>query len=96
MPTAQMETVSVEMTIIIFVAVTIFGLMLGGLGYFIRCQFERILDRLDELDQQRITCRESLPDRFADKKETREAIQRIHDRADNHDHRITVLEQQIH
>ncbi len=62
------------------------------LWYFIKSNFENIMRKLEEISQQRIECRESLPNRFADKKETKEALERIAGQLCNHDHRIMSVE----
>ena len=68
------------------------SLILCLLWYFIKCNFETILKKLDIISQQRTDCRESLPTRFADKKETKEALERIAGQLCNHDHRIMSVE----
>jgi uncharacterized iron-regulated membrane protein len=95
MPSIPTQPISMEMHLIIAASFLVFSLAIGGLGYFIKCNFERMLKRLDEISRQRVECRETLPDRFADRAETRDAIQRLHGRTDDHDHRITVLEGKV-
>ena len=71
------------------------SIIVALLWYFIKCNFETILNKLDEITQQRIDCRESLPMRFADKHETKEALDRIASQLYNHDHKIITLEHKV-
>lgn len=78
------------------------SILMGLLWYFIRNNFEAlqhnfklIQKSLDEISQRHIDCRESLPNRFADKQETKEALERIAGQLCNHDHRIISIEHKI-
>ena len=71
------------------------SIIMALLWYFIKCNFETILNKLDEITQQRIDCRESLPSRFADKQETKEALERIAGQLCNHDHRLMTVEHKV-
>lgn len=71
------------------------SLILCLLWYFIKCNFETILKKLDIISQQRTDCRESLPIRFADKVETKDALEKIAGLLCDHNHRIINIENKI-
>ena len=71
------------------------SIIMALLWYFIKCNFETILNKLEEITQQRIDCRESLPMRFADKHETKEALEKIAGQLCNHDHRLMSVEHKV-
>jgi len=76
----------------------IFGfvsLMITILGYFIKCQIERVMQKLDKQDDQYIQCQTSLIERFADKRDTKDTFLRIVSQVDSHEHRIDKLEKVI-
>jgi len=76
----------------------IFGfvsLMITILGYFIKCQIERVMQKLDKQDDQYIQCQTSLTERFADKHETKDTFLRVILQVDSHEHRIDKLEKVI-
>ena len=72
-----------------------FSVLVCLLWYFIKYNFERILKKLDVISQQRIECREALPNRFADKIETKDLLEKIAGELCNHEHRITNIEHMI-
>lgn len=83
---------SLEMYIILTIAAAFVTAGLTALGYFIRSWFERIMLRLDEISRQRTECRETLPERFADKQDTKSGFTRVWDRLDEHEGSIRKIE----
>jgi len=71
------------------------SLMITILGYFIKCQIERVMQKLDKQDTQYVDCRTTLTDRFADKRETKDTFLRVFLQLDSHEHRIDKLEKEI-
>lgn len=53
---------------------------------------KEILSNLQTIIQQRTDCLLSLPERFADKKETKDNIEKLHHAIDEHDDRLDFLE----
>jgi len=69
--------------------------LVSALAYFLKVNFERVLNKLDEITLQRVECRESLPDRFASKEETKSSFSRAFVKLDDHEHRLIKLEKEI-
>ena len=81
------------MTIDNTILIGMISFLFGVLGYFIRFQFERIIEEIANLSNQRTECRESLNERFSDRQEVKETFYRAFQKIDEHEVRLTVIEQ---
>lgn len=98
-PNIPAEPVSMELSLIIFGLFSAFSFLTLLLGFFVKRWFQksdeqgaRILRKLDYLEKQRTDCRETLPERFADRKEVKKGFDHIWKKIDEHSVAIKAVE----
>ena len=75
---------------------SVMGILMVVLGYFLRKQLEAILEAQKDHRNRQIECRESLPERFADKAETQGILHSLYARTDRHENTLTRHEAILH
>jgi len=76
-------------SVLIICGFFLISVLVAVVGYLGKRQLETIINNQDAFLKQQINCRESLPQRFADKNETAEHIRELYTRTDRHEKTLT-------